>query len=222
LIGGLLLRHGNFFITQVKRTPLLLLALLLLSYLLQAQPRARDADPKVLFGGEKIDVSGFGGAVVEFGSIDGSAAIVNGGAGAALFNRSLFLGGYGLSLSNSIQNTDIQTGISREVDFAHGGVYAGYVFFPHKLVHFGVSSKVGWGVLRLSPENAFLSSVSPVSDNLLVFTPQLEAEVNLSYWFKVNAGLGYRTVAGVDNSFYSQRALSSPSFTLSFLFGWFK
>ena len=216
------MRRSSFFTTQVKRTSCLFLALLLLSPLLHAQTKARDEDPKVLFGGEKIDISGFGSIVVEFGAIGGSAAIVNGGAGAALFNRSLFLGGYGLSLSNSIQNTNVQTGISREVDFAHGGLYAGYVFFPHKLVHFGISSKLGWGVLQLTPENTFLPGASPVSDNLLVFTPQLEAEVNLSYWFKVNAGLGYRAVSGVDNSFYSQKDLSSPSLTMSFLFGWFK
>ncbi|CAD5269540.1 MULTISPECIES: hypothetical protein [unclassified Imperialibacter] len=187
---------------------------------LHAQNRARDEEPKVLFGGEKINISGFGGIILEFSSVEGHAAIMNGGGGAVLFNRSLFLGGYGLSLSNSVHKDAM--GIRRETSFTHGGFYAGYVFFPHKLIHFGVSNKLGWGVLRLTPEDAFLSSAAPISDNVFVWVPQLDAEMNFSHWFKVNAGVGYRTVTAVNNSFYDNKDFSSPSFTLSFLFGWFK
>jgi hypothetical protein len=188
--------------------------------LLSAQSRARDEEPKVLFGGEKIDISGFGGIIVEFSSIDGDASIMNGAGGAALFNRSFYIGGYGLSLSNDIHNDNLS--IRRSTNFTHGGIYAGYLFFPHKMVHLGLGSKFGWGVLRLTPEDAFLASNPPVSDNVLVWVQQLEVEMNFSNWFKVNAGAGYRTVAGVNNSFYRNRDLNSPSLTLSFLFGWFK
>ncbi len=187
---------------------------------LHAQDRARDAEPKVLFGSENIAISGFGGIIVEFSSIEGNAAITNGGEGAVLFNRSIYLGGYGVSLSNSLHKE--VGGIRRNVSANHGGLIVGYVLFPHKLLHFGLSNKIGWGVLRLNPEDALLPTIAPISDNLFVWQPQIEGEMNFSNWFKVNAGIGYRTVRGVNNSYYKNTDLNSPILTLSFLFGWFK
>ncbi len=176
--------------------------------------------PKTLFDGEGGSISGFGGIIVEFSSIDGDAAIMNGAGGAALFNRSFFLGGYGTSLTNKIYPDGVVP--RRETSFAQGGLLTGYAFESYRLVHFGVSSRLGWGVIRISPEDSFVSSAAPVSDNVFTFTPQAEVEVNLSYWFRVNAGMGYRIVTGIDNSFYEKNAFNSPALTLGFMFGWFK
>lgn len=185
-----------------------------------AQNKAVNEEPKVLFGGDKVSISGFGGPLIEFSSIGGDASIMNGGGGAVLFNRQVYLGGYGLNLTNDLdRETD---GVNRRLEFSHGGLYMGYLIQPYKLVHFGVGSRLGWGTLRLTPDDAFLPAVAPISDNVLVWTPQAEIQVNLSYWFRVNAGLGYRVVNGVENSIYGKDDLSSPLLTLSFLFGWFK
>jgi hypothetical protein len=182
--------------------------------------KEQESAPKVLISGDGGSISGFGGIIVEFSSIDGDAAIMNGAGGAALFNHSFILGGYGASLTNKIYPDAVVP--RRETTFAQGGVLVGYAFESYRLVHFGVSSRLGWGVIRISPENSLASSVAPVSDNVLAFTPQAEVEVNLSYWFRINAGMGYRIVSGIDNSFYEKNAFNSPALTLGFMFGWFK
>lgn len=175
--------------------------------------------PKVLFDKDDVNISGFGAMMLEFSSIEGNASISSGGGGAVLFNNSFFAGGYGLSLAN--QTKKYISGNAMEVEFTHGGLYAGYAFFPHKMIHFGLSSRLGWGILRFNPENAYISSLSPSSDHVFVWTPQAEVEMNIAHWFKVNAGIGYRSVAGMNNAYYIGRDFSGPALTLSFLFGWF-
>lgn len=210
---------------MVQKLLLLLVGILFfIPTVLQGQSEKKNSPaegaPKTLFDGEGGSISGFGGIIVEFSSIDGDAAIMNGAGGAALFNRSLFLGGYGTSLTNKIYTEGVVP--RRETTFAQGGLLAGYAFESFRLVHFGISSRLGWGVIRIAPEDSFVSSAAPVSDNVFAFTPQAEVEVNLSYWFRVNAGMGYRIVTGIDNSFYEKNEFNSPALTLGFMFGWFK
>ena len=195
------------------------LSLLVLLFAVTAFDMAAQDTPKVLFDKDDVSISGLGAIMLEFSSIEGNASISNGGGGAVLFNNSFFAGGYGLSLAN--QTKKYVSGNAMEVDFAHGGLYTGYVFFPHKMIHFGLSSRLGWGILSFNPENVYISSLSPSSDHVFVWTPQAEVEMNIAHWFKVNAGIGYRSVAGMNNAYYIRRDFNGPALTLSFLFGWF-
>ncbi len=194
----------------------LLLPLLLISFVRLA---AQDS-PKVLLNDADVDVSGFGGMMIEFSSIEGNASVSTGGGGAAILNNAFFIGGYGLNLANDLNKH--AAGDLWNVTFTQGGLYLGYVVQAHKMIHFGVSTRTGWGVVRISPENGYLSSMRPVADNAFVCTPQAEVEMNIATWFKVNAGLGYRSVAGMNNTFFEKRDFNSPTFMLSFLFGSFK
>ena len=196
------------------KLPLLALFLIVALFDIAAQNT-----PKVLFDKDEVKISGFGAMMLEFSSIEGNASISNGGGGAALFNNSFFAGGYGLNLASKTKK--YVSGSAMEVNFTHGGLYAGYMVFPHKMVHFGLSSRLGWGILRFNPENAYISSLSPSTDHVFVWTPQAEAELNVAHWFKVNAGIGYRSVYGMNNAYYIARHFSGPALTLSFLFGWF-
>lgn len=198
---------------MLRKLPLLFL--LFPFYSLTAQDK-----PKVLLSGNDIEIAGFGGMMVEFSSIEGKASISTGGGGAAIFNEVFFIGGYGLNLANDLNK--YAAGNLWEVAFTQGGLYMGYLIHSHKMIHFGISSRTGWGILRIYPENGYLSSAAPTSDNVFVWTPQAEVEMNVATWFKVNAGIGHRSVAGMNNSFFSKRDFNSPALMLSFLFGSFK
>jgi hypothetical protein len=106
------------------------------------------------------------------------------------------------------------------VEYGHGGFLLGYIIKPNDLIHFGISSKLGWGEIefyeQLPGDNNFRSD-----DNVFVVHPQVEAEVNFTRWFKVNVGVGYSKAIGVDNVFYDSGDFDGTAIGVSLLFGWF-
>ena len=194
----------------MKRT-LLLLSLILTFYSLMGQ----DSRPKTLIGNDPEEISGFGSVLFSFTSIDGSLSTLSGGGGAVLFDNTFFLGGYGLGLTgNSEQIID---GENYSSSYRHGGFWLGYIIRPEDLIHFGVDSKLGWGSIKTKssslPEN--------VVDDVFVFSPSGFVEANISYWFKVNAGVGFQKTIGVENDFFKASDFDGPVFNLSLHFGWF-
>ncbi len=176
-----------------------------------------DEPPQTLVGNGVESVSGFGGMMLQFSSIDDDAAVFTGGGGAVLFNRQFFFGGYGLGLSSDI-SIDVD-GADYDLDYGHGGFYLGYIFAPEKLAHMAFSTKLGWGQANLNNRSVF---VGPnYTDNTFSITPMLEGELNVTNWFKINAGVGYQYTVGVDDDLFDSNAFNSPAVGLSFLFGWF-
>lgn len=207
----------------------------------------QDTQFKTLFKQDgKTTVSGFGGLMMEFSGINNQFAYSLGGGGAVLINQSFFIGGYGLGTVNFPSYTYPQPSLTREYNsivFGHGGFYTGFVFRPNSPVHFGVSSKFGWG--GISVTDNYLEYGYPgypydeiITDQVFVITPQLEAEFNIASWFKFNMGLGYRIVTGVDATYaaytdpsssiveqvpyFDSDAFNSMTLQLGFYFGWFK
>ena len=115
-------------------------------------------------------------------------------------------------------NKDFQiTGENYSSSFGHGGFWLGYSIKPSNLLHLGIDTKLGWGNIT-TKSNALAEG--EIKDDVFVFSPQVFGEANISYWFKVNAGVGFQKVIGVDNYFESSD-FDSPSFSISLLFGWF-
>ena len=197
--------------------PLIICSCIPYSY---AQDRTDDI-PQVLIGNGIDNISGFGGLLMEFSSINGDFGVSTGGGGAVLLNQAFFFGGYGLNNHSNATYTNL-LGIPGDanLDFRHGGLWAGYIFKPNKLFHYNISSKFGWGNIRLTDITAPGELI--MNDNVFTVTPQAEGEINIAYWFRINASAGYRFTSGVNNRYYRTRDFSSPAFTLSFLFGWFK
>jgi len=190
----------------------------------------------------KTSVSGFGGLIMEFSSMDDQFTYSMGGVGAVLFNQSFFFGGYGIGSVNfptyTIDQPNINS-VDKSILLGHGGFYTGFIFSPNKPVHIGVSSKFGWGAVTLMDEIYRNNNYYPypnenyIVDQVFVITPQLEAEFNIASWFKVNMGLGYRIVTGVEATYipygtteaipyFDSNAFNSATFQLGLYFGWFK
>jgi len=199
---------------QAMKKHSLLLLLMMSCLFTQAQ---NDGGIQYLLSGD-VKVSGFGGPIVEFSSIQGELAVSNGGGGAVLLNNRFFAGGYGLGVSNRIQTDADET----RLRFGHGGLWIGYIHQPQELIHFGGSVKLGWGNVELRrSSSSFLSNRLLADDNVLVLNPQGEVEVNITKWFKVNGAVGYRLVTGLNDEDISNSDVSSVNFSLGFLFGWF-
>ncbi len=172
-----------------------------------------DDDFQTLFGGESIEISGFGGPLMNFSMLDGKFAHLMGGGGGLLINN-FFLGGYGVGLTNTIpfQDTD------NEIGFGHGGFWLGYNFMPNKVIHPVFHVQIGWGELsERRPDGEKVNQ----GDNIFVLTPTLEMELNITNYFKIAAGGNYRYVTFIDEEGYSDSDFMSPGVFLSFKFGWF-
>lgn len=200
------------------------LKLIYIAILLINIPRlsvAQDDDYEHLLEGKKIRFSVFASPLFEISSVHKNFGVSSGGGGAVILNQTLFVGGYGLSLAPVIGKDVSIEGVNytdTEIAFGHGGIWVGYIHNYKKLVHIGGSAKFGWGNITLDD----VRLPNKYKDNVLVITPQVEVEVNVSKWFKVNIGGGYRIVTGVNDNVFRQKDFNSPQATVGFLFGWFR
>jgi hypothetical protein len=202
-----------------------------------------------LFKGKdgKMKVSGFGAPIVEFSSVMDEFAVSVGGGGAVILNQTLYIGGYGEGLSTDHRMTleryspgqnKNEIYYNQRINFGHGGFWLGYIHKSFNVVHFGGSAKIGWGEVSLYSNDTYEYDYNETfaGDNCFVFIPQLEAEINITKWFKINMGVGYRLVSGltrtylylpegaskpVEKQYYDSKDFNSFQGSVSLLFGWF-
>jgi hypothetical protein len=171
--------------------------------------KAQDNGIQTLFG-SGTRISGFGGPIMSFTSINGKFAHMMGGGGAVILGD-FWLGGYGEGLTNTIM-----AGGNR-IDFGHGGFWTGYSFLASRALHPSVSAQLGWGSISQKDDDySYLSS-----DNVFVVNPILELEMNFTKFFRLGVGAHYRFVNGVNTSTLTNADFSGPGAFLSFKFGWF-
>ena len=203
---------------------------------------AQDDKPtQYLFGNGKTTVNGFGAPIVQFWSTGGDFAVSSGGGGAVLINQTFFIGGYGMGMAteHDVENLKImQTNGSSisysklRTNFGHGGLWLGYIHHRKEAIHWGVSAKIGGGAINLMDPDFDDSMRHGIGiDGVFVFIPQLEVEMNIARWFKINIGAGYQMVTGVDKTYtninnqvvnyYNSSDYNSPQASISFLFGGF-
>ena len=190
----------------MKRTLTILFTLAILGLYAQKSPKTLiDSDPE--------EISGFGASLFTFTGIDGQLATLSGGGGAVIFDNTFFIGGYGLGMSGDRKIAI--NGIEQNAHFGHGGFWIGYIMNPVEMLHLGIDTKLGWGEITYSGDNA-------LDDKVFVFYPQLNGEVNLAYWMKMNAGIGFQKTIGVDDLHFSKSDFDGVAFSISLIFGWFK
>lgn len=178
--------------------------------------------PQTLLGDGVQFTSGFGGFMIGFTPVEGSVKAMSGGGGALLINNAFYLGGYGMGMAEDLM-VDFE-GSEYNVDYNHGGLMMGFIVMPSRLVHLGLSSKIGWGDISFQQFDTNGTSFvgRPIRDNVFILHPQAELEVNMTNWFKINASVGYQLANGVDNFYYSENDFNGATYGLSFLFGWFR
>ena len=170
------------------------------------------AQEETLFGNVQT-IGAFGGPFIEIGSINGQIGADVGGGGAVSLDK-FFIGGYGQGTSYPDISIDNQTW---NIKYGHGGLWFGYVDRQYKVVHLYSSFKLGWGKARLRREG-----FNDIDDRLLVLTPEIGAEVNLTDFFKLSFAAGYRWVNGVSQlPNLTNGDFSSPVGILTFRFGSF-
>ena len=181
---------------------------LLFSVILLAMASPAMAQEETLIAPGGIESGGFGAPVVTFSQVADNFAVFVGGRGGWIINHTFVLGGGGYGLVNNIDGG----GPVRAVEFGYGGLEMEYINSSNKLVHFTVYVLVGAGGLGGTAVN---------EESVFVLQPALNGELNITRYFRVNLGAGYRWVVGVDSpgwsdsdfsSFYGQATLKFGSF----------
>jgi hypothetical protein len=160
-------------------------------------------------------IRGYLGPIINITTLDGENAYMQGFNAAAIINDHLIVGFYNLNLENNIfSNNDEYVGDI--LDFEHRGLLLGYIFMPKKAIHFSASLQTGRGYIDMYNES--------IDDkNVFILTPGIEAEFNLTKFFRIGIGANYRFAMEVDQfDNYDNEDFSAPGGFVSFKFGWFK
>ena len=159
---------------------------------------SQDREFQTVFDNQDLRISGLGGPFMQFTSVAGEFAFMMGGGGAVLLDD-FFIGGYGLGLTNSIPDYVNQNSDDR-LSLGHGGFWLGYALHGEKPFHYPY-----------------------IRDKIFVLAPTIEAELNLTRYFRIGLGATYNLYTMVDENMhgYTGTDISSPGGFLSFKFGWF-
>lgn len=147
---------------------------------------------------EDFHSGGFGAPVVKFSEVANEFAVFAGGRGGWIVNHTFVIGAGGYGLANDIRFSDSLVG--RDVEFGYGGLELEYINSSDELVHFTVYLLIGGGGL---------SGTVLEEESVFVLEPALNGELNITKFFRLNAGVGYRWVAAVDNPGYDDGDFSA-------------
>lgn len=164
-------------------------------------------------------IRGYLGPITNITTLDGETAYMQGFNAAAILNDHFIVGFYNLNLENNIFSNNDEY-ISNQIDFEHRGVFLGYIFMPKKAIHFAASLNTGRGNIEIydDPNDTWIKD-----KNVFILTPEVEAEFNITKFFRIGVGANYRFAIDVDQfDNYNNNDFSSPGAFVSFKFGWFK
>ncbi len=195
--------------------------MLMLSVTLNTAP-ALAQQAQTLFDGNTTH-GGFGGPAVKVGEVAGSTGVWIGGRGGWIINLdqnhaiSLGGGGYGLvtdHLAPQQEGDDELYAMN-----GYGGFILEYTNQSHKLVHFTLSTLTGAGGLMLRERH--YDDVIDETDTFFVFEPGVHAELNVTHFFRIAAGVSYRMTSGIDRFGFSDGDFSGLNGVITLKFGKF-
>lgn len=200
-------------------------ALLFSALLLSTANIANAQEAQTLFDGN-VSHGGFGGPVVKISDVAGKTGVWVGGRGGWIINmdnnHSLSLGGGGYGLVTEHLAPEVGLG-NLDADYfalnGYGGFEIEYTNRTYKLIHFTASSLIGAGGLMLRDRD--YHDVDDDVDTYFVFEPGINAELNVTKFFRVSTGVSYRLTSGIDRFGFSDSDFSGINGVLTFKFGGF-
>jgi hypothetical protein len=186
----------------------------------QESDEFRTVFPKVDREENPLRITGLGGPMMQFTSIDNNFVHMMGGGGAILINN-FYLGGYGMGITNNTPYKNQEE--EYNLGFGHGGFWMGYVFKPYSPIHLDLSAMIGGGSISRKLENNNFDDQELDGESVFVLTPVAEVQFNFSRLFRLGVGtsFSYVTGAGISRTAYTVSDFLKPAVFLSFKFGYF-
>lgn len=173
--------------------------------------------------GNRVTFGGFGGPVVKVSPVSGETGLLVGGRGGWIIklnpSSSFVIGGGGYGLANDIKAKNIIiNGEQQYLSVGYGGLELEYVEGSDKLIHFSIQSLIGAGGAGYRNKNHGETSNT---DAFFVWEPGVNVLLNVTHFFRVGAGAGYRLTSGSHLADATDSDLSGVTGILTFKFGKF-
>jgi hypothetical protein len=177
------------------------------------------AQDETLISGE-IESGGFGGPAIKITTINGENAVMVGGRGGWIINHSLVLGGGGYGLVTDVK-AKVPDSIHQYIEMGYGGLDLEYISLSNDLLHLSVGLLIGGGGIGYKNENNNVFNGTNNKNSFFVLEPSVHANLNITHFFRIAAGVSYRYISGLKSVVSSNTDLSGPSGILTLEFGKF-
>lgn len=178
------------------------------------------AQEQTLVGNGEITNGGFGGPVIKYTQIKNEPAVLIGGRGGWIINHTFVIGGGGYGLANQIEGDNFIDFSKPYINFGYGGLELEYIIQSDQIVHFSVYTLIGAGGVNYRDNmHSSWDNWDYNSDEFFVLEPALNVEVNITSFFRINAGANYRYISGVNYDNLKNEDLAGFSGVLTLKFG---
>ncbi len=160
-----------------------------------------------------VESGGMGAPVVKFTEIGNEFSVMAGGRGGWIINHTFLIGAGGYGLANDLDLDGLHP--RRDVEFGYGGLELEYINNSDGLIHFTLEGLVGGGGLTTRVQGIY------ESEAVFVLEGGGNLMLNVTPFFRMGIGGGYRWVTDVDTVILSSADMSAPYAALTFKFGKF-
>lgn len=199
----------------------------LLCLLYAAPALADDYTQETLFSGN-VEHGGYGGPVIKVASIKDETALLVGGYGGWFINHTIMIGGGGYGLVNNIDappGVPLANGMKQSVGFGYGGGMIEFTGNSDALVHYTAHLLVGAGGAGYYVRTTDIEDIDPDFDEqwdaCLAAEVGAGVEINVTTFFRINAGASYLFINGLDIPELTDSDISGPAAHLTLKFGKF-
>ena len=157
--------------------------------------------------------------MVKAGPVNGETGVFVGGRGGWIINHTFVLGGGGYGLATNVKTRTADSVLGNRLMLGYGGLELEYIASSNKLVHLSITALVGGGGVGYQESANRMNSNA--SDAFFIVEPGIHANLNVSPFFRIAAGVTYRYVAGLTSKLSSNADISGPTGSLTLKFGKF-
>ncbi len=182
----------------MKKIPLILsLSLVCFTFCLgQNQDESYSTLVSLFKKGQNVSITGYGYPEVGFTTINDKFSVVVGGGGGMLINQSFYLGLFGTGITNKPSLND-----NEYIRGGWGGLQLGYTPDMKDLLHLNFAVNLGYGAFSVKDKNVVDNKDKKKNLETIqafVITPRVGIELNVTKFFVLNIGGGYRWVYSND------------------------
>jgi hypothetical protein len=159
---------------------------------------------------------GFGGPMFSWSKNSGKVGFGAGGGGGLVFDR-VFVGLFGMG-----ETFDKLKIGEDQLTLGYGGLWVGYTYPSHKLLHLYTSVKIGGGSVAITNFTDDFEASDDWLNATFVAVPEAGLELNVAKWMRIGGTVGYRFVNGFDGwGSYGKNDLNALTYGFTLRFGWF-
>ncbi len=185
---------------------------------------------KTIFGskeGQKVKVDGFGSMDFMVSKVIDQESMQIGAHGGIILNKKLMLGagGYGIVTQHKFDGVFPQQPLN--LYGGYGGLLIGFNVAPREAIHASFPVIIGAGGIDIADRDFFPNAGPEFEEYIIessaffVIHPMANIEINMTKFFRLAAGVGYRHVSGTDLVNIKDEDLTSWTANVSFKFGGF-